>query len=202
VTEGATSTSDGGPHDGGAPAGGPDAGGWAPSHQDPATPPPGSFPPFGAHQTQAPPPPGFGPEPGFSYGLPRQPSYPPAGTYPDASGAYPPYGQPGYGAPYQPGYAPYGQSGYAAVGYGAAPSRTNGLAIASFVCALVGIIPWIGLITATLAIILGFVARSQIKATGGYQRGAQMAMAGISISISLFAIWFVIIALFFSRHVS
>jgi hypothetical protein len=62
------------------------------------------------------------------------------------------------------------------------------------------VVPWIGLISAIVSIILGFVGRSQIKATGGTQKGAKLAVAGICISFALFAVWFVIIALFFGRH--
>src|SRR5579872_6802850 len=63
----------------------------------------------------------------------------------------------------------------AAVAYPAAP-RTNSMAIASLVS---GILAWVicPFFGAILAIVFGFVARGQIKATG--EGGAGMAMAGI-----------------------
>jgi hypothetical protein len=54
-------------------------------------------------------------------------------------------------------------------------SNTNGLAIASLVCGIVGCF-WI---TAIVAIVLGFVARNQIEQSGGTQQGSGFALAGI-----------------------
>ncbi len=70
----------------------------------------------------------------------------------------PGYGQqpPGYGQP------PVGQS-------------TNGLAIASLVLGIV----WVFGIGSILAVIFGFVARKQIRESGGRQGGGGMAIAGI-----------------------
>ena len=101
------------------------------------------------------------------------------------------YGQPS-GSP--PGYSPpmgsaYGSPpGYASpmgTGYGYAPGgpqyayvpvrRTNGLAIASLVCSIV----WLGGVGSLLAIIFGFVARSQIKRAEDHQQGNGLALAGI-----------------------
>jgi Domain of unknown function (DUF4190) len=60
--------------------------------------------------------------------------------------------------------------------YSAAPKTgTNGLAIASLVCGIVGCFT----ITAIVAIVLGFVARNQIEKSGGTQQGSGMALAGI-----------------------
>jgi hypothetical protein len=120
---------------------------------------------------------------------PDQPGYGQA-AYPQGSGqtpypptAYPqaPYGQTGYGQ------APYGQSGYGAPGYSqpypaggyspypAAP-KTNGLAIASLVCSILGFCCGVG---GVLGVIFGFVARGQIKRSGGSQKGSGLALAGI-----------------------
>jgi hypothetical protein len=55
------------------------------------------------------------------------------------------------------------------------PPRTNGLAIASMVLGIVWVY-WIGSI---LAVIFGHVALSQIKKSGGTQRGRGMAIAGV-----------------------
>jgi Domain of unknown function (DUF4190) len=66
-------------------------------------------------------------------------------------------------------------------GYGYAPSygppRTNGLAVASLVLGIVG---WaLCGIGSILAIVLGLVARNQIRASGGQEGGDGMAKAGI-----------------------
>ena len=53
---------------------------------------------------------------------------------------------------------------------------TNGLAIASFVLGLVG---WTVCIGSIVAIVLGFVARSQIRSSQGRQGGDGLALAGI-----------------------
>jgi hypothetical protein len=110
-----------------------------------------------------------------AYGAPAYPAQPPYGAAPYGQQ---PYGQPAYGQqPYQqqygqPGqYAPYGQP----MSYGLPPAKTNGLAIASLICSIVGIF----LIPAVIGITFGFVARSQIKQSNGTQRGSGLALAGI-----------------------
>jgi len=65
---------------------------------------------------------------------------------------------------------PSDQPGYAA------PAPTNGLAIASLVCALVGLATFV---TAPVGAILGHVARKRIQQTG--EQGAGVALAGIII---------------------
>src|SRR4051812_980662 len=85
--------------------------------------------------------------------------------------------------------------------YGAAPleqeQKNNGMAIASLVLSLVGIIPcfWVVQIPGLLGIIFGFVARSQIRRSGGNQKGKGMAIAGIVIGIVLIvaAVLFVVL---------
>jgi Domain of unknown function (DUF4190) len=51
----------------------------------------------------------------------------------------------------------------------------NGLAIAAFVLGLL----WIWWIGSALALVFGYRARSQIKASGGAQQGSGLAVAGI-----------------------
>ena len=53
--------------------------------------------------------------------------------------------------------------------------RTNGLAVASLVLGIV----WVFGIGSILAVIFGFVARRQIRQSGGRQSGGGMALAGI-----------------------
>jgi hypothetical protein len=124
----------------------------------------------------------------YGYG---QPSGSPPGYPPMGSGYGPPPGSPpGYASPMGPGYGPPPGSppGYASpmgVGYGYPPGgpqyayvpvrRTNGLAIASLVCSIV----WLGGVGSLLAIIFGFIARSQIKRADDHQQGQGLALAGI-----------------------
>jgi hypothetical protein len=109
------------------------------------------------------------PPPGGSGGYGSQGG---SGDYPPPGGQQP-YGQPGYGQqPYgQQGYGqqPYGQPGYGQDPYGQQRKPgTNGLAIAALIVAF-----FIGL----LGVILGLVAKSQIKKTG--QGGDGLATAAI-----------------------
>jgi len=87
-------------------------------------------------------------------------------------------GPPGPAPPVNPGYGfpPPGP------GYGYPPvSTTNGLAIASLVCSFFF---WLSGIGSVLAIVFGFIARSQIKRSGGAQQGAGLALAGIIIGFA------------------
>lgn len=114
---------------------------------DPFAPPSaGGPPPLPPQAPQAPqPPPGYGPPPP-GYG-PPPPGY---GPPPPGYGYLPP---PGYGGAPQPG--------------------TNGLAIASLCCGIVGC-AWV---TPILAIVFGFIARNQIRQR--QQQGSGLALAGI-----------------------
>lgn len=90
----------------------------------------------------------------------------------------PPTGQP-YAPypPYPPGQptAPHAPAGYA-VPYAPSPP-TNGMAIAALVCGVAGFVicPLIGI----AAVICGFAARGQIRASGGMQSGEGMTLAGL-----------------------
>lgn len=142
----------------------------APSAGDDPNANPGAYEATGYGQAPPPDQPGYG-QAAYPQG-PGQTPYPPT-TYPQA-----PYGQPPYGQ------APYGQSGYGAPQpypaggfspYPAAP-KTNGLAIASLVCSILGVCCGVG---GVLGVIFGFVARGQIKRSGGAQKGSGLALAGI-----------------------
>ncbi len=98
----------------------------------------------------------------------------PAATLPGpgelAPAPAPSYGPPGAGSyGYPPAGAPYGYP---------PTSKNNGLAIASLVCSFFF---WIYGVGAILAIVFGFIARSQIKQSNGTQHGGGMALAGIII---------------------
>ena len=107
-------------------------------------------------------------------------------AYPGQAGAPPAAGAP-YGGPIpQQGYVPYSP-------YGAPPvKRTNGLAIASLVCACAG---FLFIVPGVLGVIFGFIARSQIRQSGGTQGGDGLALAGILVGfawIGLFVIVFIV----------
>jgi hypothetical protein len=106
-----------------------------------------------------------------SYGLPPlPPGYGPPSPPPPGSGfAY------GYPATVPPGFA-----GFAGFADRALP-KTNGLAVASFVCSFFF---WLFGIGAVLGIVFGFVSRSQIKHSAGIQRGKGLALAGIIIGFA------------------
>jgi hypothetical protein len=76
-----------------------------------------------------------------------------------------------------------------------APRSNNGLAVASLVCACVGIVPFFFGLPCILGIIFGFVSRSQIRRTNGAQGGAGLALAGIIIGFSLIALFIIGISL-------
>src|ERR1700722_4019262 len=121
--------------------------------------------PSAAFPTAQPDPVGSADSPGQT-GPPGQPPAYAASQWPGAAPPIPP----AYGA------TPYGQPAYVAGGGGS----MNGLAIASFVCSIVGFF----FITFIVAIVLGFVARSQIKNSGGRQRGDGLSIAGIIIGFA------------------
>jgi hypothetical protein len=118
---------------------------------------------------------------------------------------YPPEQHPQYGAPPRSPYgappnSPYGSPTgpwypYPVPGYfgppGADVPRTSGLAIASLVCGLGGII-LVG-IPSVVGVILGFVARSQIRRSDGTKTGAGLALAGIIVGLAEIALVVVLI---------
>ena len=116
--------------------------------------------------------------------------YPPetwVGTQPTAPVAPPPYVMaPAAGYPYAPAMP--------------AP-RTNGMAVASLVCACAGVVPFFFGLTCILGIVFGFVARSQIRKSGGSEQGSGLALAGIIVGFSLivlFLIGVILLAVFAS----
>ncbi|MEA2479034.1 MAG: hypothetical protein QOJ07_956 [Thermoleophilaceae bacterium] len=153
---------------GGPPApGAPGAAPWSPG---------GFEPPESAPPAYEPPPPGYGPPPGA----------PPPNPYaqpPAAYGAPPvqnPYGAPPPGAPPPGAYPPYGGQPYGGQPYGYAPQpyagrKTNGMAIAALVLGILWLY-WLGSI---LALIFGYVGKSQIDKSNGTQDGRGLAIAGI-----------------------
>jgi hypothetical protein len=118
--------------------------------------------------------------------------YPPP-PYPTSPGSYAPnpygpnpYGPSPYGpSPYGPG--PYGvQQPYPAYG---PQTRTNALAIASLACSLGGLITCL---SAPVGIVLGHIARRQIRETG--EQGEGMATAGLWVGYILTILGILLIA--------
>lgn len=113
----------------------------------------------------------------------------PGGWYQASDGQwYPTHAPPAgaYGAPYGYQYpAHYAQPGSA--------TGTNGLAIASLVCSCVG--AFLFGVPAVLGVIFGFVARSQIRRSGGAQAGDGMALAGIIVGFAVIGLYTVVLIL-------
>jgi hypothetical protein len=155
------------------PPGYPSYGGQPGAYGNPYEAPPSDYPPAADYPPPGdyPPPPGYPPPSGYP-----PPGYPPAGGYPPPPGAYPPPG----GYPPPPGFGPdYGA-------YGVAAKKTNTLAIASLVAAVLGFFCCIGSVA---GVVLGIVALNQVKQRN--EQGQGLAIAGIAISavslvISLF----------------
>jgi uncharacterized protein DUF4190 len=86
--------------------------------------------------------------------------------------------------PPPPGYPP-------AAGRPVPTGPNNGMAIAALCCGIAG---FLCIIPAILGIIFGFVAKSQIRASGFLQRGDGMATAGIVLGIVWIVLSVVLIA--------
>jgi len=71
------------------------------------------------------------------------------------------------------------------------PTRNNGTAVAALVCGIAG---FLCLIPGILGIILGFVAKGQIRQSNGTQRGDGMATAGIVLGCIWVALTVVLLA--------
>lgn len=119
-----------------------------------------------------------------------QPGY---GAYPQTGYTYQQPGYaPGYAPGYPQGYAPGYPPPYAAGGYGyPAPPANNGLAVASLVLGIAGliIIPIIGSIA---GIVTGHIARKQIRERG--EGGDGMAVGGLVTGYAGAALWIGILA--------
>jgi hypothetical protein len=89
--------------------------------------------------------------------------------------------------------------------YGAPPNiarKTNGLSIASLVCAIAGIVPFFFGLPCILGIVFGFVSRSQIRRSHGAQGGEGLALAGIIVGFCLIGLFIILVSLFaaFGHH--
>lgn len=86
------------------------------------------------------------------------------------------------------------------MGYGGMAPVTDGLAIASFVCGLVGIFLTfcygMGIFCAIAAIIMGHISLSNIKKSGEVLQGRGLAVAGLILGYLMFAIIAVVVVIF------
>jgi hypothetical protein len=86
--------------------------------------------------------------------------------------------------------------GYAPGAMGYAQPRNDGLAIASLIVGIVGVVCFficLGVILGPTAAIMGFVSRQRIASSGGMLGGGGMAMAGLILGVVGFVvsvIWF------------
>ncbi|MEV4274291.1 DUF4190 domain-containing protein [Actinoplanes xinjiangensis] len=138
--------------------------------------------PLDPYQAVQPPP----PDPTPSY----PPPYTPTSPSPSSGSGYPPPpygGGPAYGPP--PAKSPFGSPGYGAP-YG--PQNTSALAIASLVCSIAGVVTCI---SAPVGVVLGHLAKRQIRETG--EGGEGLATAGLWVGYILTVIG-VITALFYA----
>ena len=106
-------------------------------------------------------------------------------AYPGQAGA--PAASPGapYGGQFPPqGYGP--NSPYT----GPTVKRNNGLAVASLVCSCAG---FLFFLPAVLGVIFGFVARSQIRQSGGTQGGDGLALAGIIVGFAWMGLFVILV---------
>ena len=76
----------------------------------------------------------------------------------------------GYPTPPAPGAAPVPS-------YGRPP--TNGMAVASMVLGILGVVGMIWIVSPILALVFGYIAKGQIDRSGGAQEGRGYAIAGI-----------------------
>jgi len=74
--------------------------------------------------------------------------------------------------------------------------RTDGLAIASLICGIVGIVCFViclGVILGPVAAIMGYISRQRIASSSGTLAGGGLALAGLILGVVAFAvsvIWF------------
>lgn len=93
---------------------------------------------------------------------------------------------PSYGAPQQPAYG--------------GPPKNSGKAVAALVTGVVGLVTFccgLFVVAGSAAIVLGFLARKEIAASGGRLTGNGMALAGIVlgvVEVVMFAVSIVLVA--------
>src|SRR5216683_2165837 len=125
------------------------------------------------------------PPPGGS--APPPPPPPPPPPTPPGGGFMPPPPPPGGG--YTPGYVPPAPMGYTPGAMAYAGVRTDGLAIGSLICGIVGIVCFficLGIVLGPAAAIMGFISRQRIVSSGGTLGGGGLAIAGLILGVVAF----------------
>jgi hypothetical protein len=115
---------------------------------------------------------------------------------PEAAASTPGSSDPTAGGPWSsPGGAAYQHGPYA---YGAQPPKqgTNGMAVASLVCSVLGLCCWV---TAVAGIVLGHIALSQLNQPDNHESGRGLAIAGLAVGygvVALGVLWVVFVIAF------
>ena len=110
---------------------------------------------------------------------PAQPPPPTGPPLPGPYGAPPPWATPQPGAPWYPQPQQYEYVYGQQYAYPQATRSTNGMAIASLVLGIVGALGCTWFIPSILALVFGYIARRQIRESGGAQAGLGFTTAGI-----------------------
>jgi hypothetical protein len=170
----------------------------------PSPPPPGALPPPPPPPSGYPPPPSGYPPPPSGYPPPPSGYPPPPSGYPPPPSGYPP--PPAGSAPvapptWSPGAYPAYPGGSAAAYAYPGSAGTDGYAIASLVCSIIGLpaafcygIPAIAL--GLVGFFLGRSSLKRIRASGGFKAGQRIATAGWIVGI-IAAVLGVLSAIFF-----
>ncbi len=97
----------------------------------------------------------------------------------------PPPPPPGGG--YTPGgYVPPAPMGYTPGAMAYAGVRTDGLAVASLILGIVGIVCCLGVVLGPVAAIMGFISRQRVASSGGTLGGGGLALAGLILGVVAF----------------
>jgi hypothetical protein len=79
-----------------------------------------------------------------------------------------------------------------------AGTRNDGLAIASLICGIVGLVCFcLGVILGPAAAIMGFISRQRIAVSGGMLGGGGLALAGLILGIADFVVSAVVYIIYF-----
>src|SRR5229473_155765 len=128
------------------------------------------------------------PPPGGSSPTPPPPPPPPPPAPPGGGFTPPPPPPPGGG--YTPGgYVPPAPMGYTPGAMAYAGRRTDGLAIGSLICGIVGIVCFficLGIVLGPAAAIMGLISRQRIVSSGGTLGGGGLAIAGLILGVVAF----------------
>ncbi len=99
------------------------------------------------------------------------------------------------------GYVPPAPMGYTPGAMSYAGVRTDGLAIGSLICGIVGVVCFfacLGIVLGPAAAIMGFISRQRIASSGGTLGGGGIAIAGLVLGVVAFfgsVAWFLFFVL-------